>query len=77
MLVAFSCKGRGLCPSCGAKRSAGDWSDREGNTNVEGEILGEWLKKRRDDESPRPPDNTTTQLAYSARSASTGCSCAA
>src|SRR5437016_4925735 len=27
-------------------RYLGDWSDREGNTNVEGEILGAWLKKR-------------------------------
>jgi len=27
-------------------RYLGDWSGREGNTNVEGEILGAWLKKR-------------------------------
>jgi type I restriction enzyme R subunit len=27
-------------------RYLGDWTDREGNTNVESEILGAWLKKR-------------------------------
>jgi type I restriction enzyme R subunit len=27
-------------------RYLGDWTDREGNTNVESEILGPWLKKR-------------------------------
>jgi len=32
----------------------GDWTDREGNANVEQELLRSWLMKRKVDEADQP-----------------------
>jgi hypothetical protein len=60
--VAFSCKGRGLCPSCGAKRAA------ELAAFLADEVVADvghaqWVFRKRDRVS-RPPPHLQPAVAH-------------